>query len=106
MDVAVNHQHGSEPALEARAAEASRILKLVANQRRLVILSHLQDVEEATVGDLADFVGLGQSAMSQHLARLREDGLVTCRREGQAAYYRIDDQRVTHILGALRTVFS
>ena len=52
------------------------------------------------VGDLVEAVGLGQSALSQHLSLLREDGLVTFRREAQTLYYRVSDPRAARILGS------
>jgi DNA-binding transcriptional ArsR family regulator len=59
---------------------------------------------EMQVGLLAESIGLGQSALSQHLARLRADGLVGTRRDAQAIYYRIVDKRVGKLLKALETI--
>ena len=91
--------------LAARAEEASRVLKLIANERRLLLLCHLADAGEMTVGGLAAAVGLGQSALSQHLARMRQDGLVTFRRDGQTLHYRIADPNAATFLAALKTIF-
>lgn len=91
--------------LEARAAEAAQILRLLANDRRLTLLCHLVNEGEVTVGRLTEILGLAQSAVSQHLAKLREDGLVATRREGTMIHYRIDDPRVARILATLHEVF-
>ncbi len=91
--------------LEARAAEAAAMLRLLANERRLVVLCTLIAEGEAPVGRLADRVGLSQPAMSQHLARLRDDGLVATRREGTTIHYRIGDPRVAALIGTLKDVF-
>ena len=77
--------------LEQRATEAARLLKLLANENRLLILCRLVAERELSVGDIADAVGLSQSALSQHLARMREEGLVATRREAQTVLYRIAD---------------
>ena len=60
---------------ERKAAEAAELLKLLANENRLLILCRLAMAGEMSVDDLADAVGLSQSALSQHLAKMREDGL-------------------------------
>ena len=91
--------------LEANADEAARFLKLLANEHRLLILCHLVASGEMTVNALADVVGLSQSALSQHLARLRDDGLVVFRRDGQTLHYRVSDQRAVRLLKTLKTIF-
>ena len=91
--------------LAAHAADAARLLKLVANERRLLVLCRLASTGEATVGELARSVGLSQSALSQHLALMREDGLVAFRRDGQTIYYRIADPNAERLLETLRTIF-
>jgi ArsR family transcriptional regulator len=80
----------SVTALEERAEHVSARLALVANPKRLLILCELATGEKS-VGALQAKVGLGQSALSQHLARLREAGVVTTRREAQTIHYRIGD---------------
>ena len=92
-------------ALEARAAEVAQVLGALANDRRLLILCKLVEDGEATVGDLAEKVGLSQSALSQHLARMREEGIVAARREAQTAWYRIADPRVESLLAALHRLY-
>jgi ArsR family transcriptional regulator len=90
---------------EARATEIARILRSLANERRLMIVCKLVEWGEANVGTLADAVGLSQSALSQHLAKLREDGVVATRRESQTIWYRIEDERVEQLLAALHGLF-
>lgn len=90
--------------LEAKAGEAAGLLSLLANPHRLLILCNLMKHGEMQVGLLAESIGLGQSALSQHLARLRTDGLVGTRRDAQAIYYQIVDKRVGKLLKALETI--
>ena len=92
-------------ALEAHAAEAARMLRLLANEKRLLVLCHLAGAGELNVGELMNAVGLSQSALSQHLALMREDGLVATRREAQSIYYHIADPRAAKLLETLRAVF-
>jgi ArsR family transcriptional regulator len=90
---------------EARAHTVAALLKAVANPRRLMVLCKLVEQREMTVGDLAAAVGLSQSALSQHLARLREEGLVATRREGQSIYYRLADAKAERLLQALAAIY-
>lgn len=90
--------------METRAGEVAGLLSLMANPKRLMILCRLAEGEHA-VGALAEAVGLGQSALSQHLARLREAGAVATRREGQTIHYRLADERVAQLMGALYDLF-
>lgn len=80
------------------------LLKALANEKRLTIICALVD-EEKCVGDLEEIVGLSQSALSQHLARLRRDGLVKTRRDAQTIYYSLDSEHVSHILGSICELF-
>lgn len=90
--------------LEARAAEAARLMGQLANEKRLLVLCHLVE-RERSVGELAALVGLSQSALSQHLARLREDGLVAPRREAQTVWYRLGDPRAARVLALLHDIY-
>ena len=90
--------------LTHRAAEAEQLLKALANRSRLTILCQLQEGERA-VAELAGRVGLSQSALSQHLARLRDDGLVTTRREGTSIFYEIADMRVSRVVSMLHDLY-
>lgn len=97
--------NGDLAGLEANAAEASGLLKLMANEHRLLILCHLVAEGEMSVNALAAAVDLSQSALSQHLARLREDGLVAFRRESQTLFYRVTDQKAVQVLKTLKRIF-
>ena len=89
---------------EARAAEAEAFLRPIASRHRLMILCSLLDGERQ-VGELVRRLGLSQSNLSQHLAKLREEGLVTTRREGTAIHYRIGSDRVRPFLAELYRLF-
>ncbi|WP_270935745.1 ArsR/SmtB family transcription factor [Falsiroseomonas oryzae] len=91
--------------MEEHAAEAAAMLRLLANERRLILLCTLIVEGEAHVGRLAERVALSQPAVSQHLAKLREDGLVATRRTGTTIHYRIADPRVSKLIATLREVF-
>ena len=90
---------------EARASEAAQFLRVLANEHRLLVLCHLLVAGEMTVTQLVERVGLSQSALSQHLARLREDGLVAFRREAQTLHYRVSDTRAERVLAVLKDIF-
>ena len=92
-------------ALEARAGEVAATLAALANDRRLLILCKLVEDGEATVGALAEEVGLSQSALSQHLARMREEGIVAFRRDAQTLWYRIADHRIESVLATLHRLY-
>ena len=87
------------------AAEVRGILRALANERRLMILCKLVEWGEANVTTLAEAVGLSQSALSQHLARMRDEGIVTYRRESQTLWYRIADPRIELILAQLQNLY-
>ncbi len=87
------------------AADAAQLLKLLGNKHRLLILCCLMMRREMTVGEIVRAIGLSQSALSQHLARLRADGLVAFRRTSQVLHYRIADKRIARLIGLLRTLY-
>ncbi|MGB7280342.1 MAG: metalloregulator ArsR/SmtB family transcription factor [Pseudolabrys sp.] len=91
--------------LERKAAEAASLLKLLANENRLLILCRLVVAGEMSVGDLADAVDLSQSALSQHLAKMRGDGLVATRREAQTVFYHIADPNAARLLALLKNIY-
>jgi ArsR family transcriptional regulator, virulence genes transcriptional regulator len=91
--------------LAEKAGQAAALLKALSNERRLLILCHLISAGEMTVGALVDVIGLSQSALSQHLARLRSDGLVTFRREAQTLYYRIGNPDTGRVIAVLRDIY-
>lgn len=88
--------------LQASASDAARMLKALSNQHRLLILCQI-GAGERQVSDLQ--VGLSQSALSQHLARLREDGLVSTRKSGTAVFYRIADPAALKLIAVLVEIF-
>lgn len=90
---------------ETKAGEVADILKAIGNARRLMLLCKLVERGEMTVSDLARDVGLSQSACSQHLAKMRDEGLVMFRRESQTLWYRIADPRVETLLATLYQLY-
>jgi DNA-binding transcriptional ArsR family regulator len=86
--------------LEKNAEKASELLGAMANPRRLMVLCKLVDGEKS-VNMLAQSVGLSQSALSQHLAKLREKGLVTTRRDAQTIWYGLASKEVRGVLTTL-----
>ena len=90
--------------LAANAAEAARLLGALANERRLAILCELVDGERS-VGRLVEAVGLTQSALSQHLAKLRAAGIVTTRRDAQTIYYRLASDAAGSVMKTLADIY-
>jgi DNA-binding transcriptional ArsR family regulator len=90
--------------LEAKAENAARLLAAMANPKRLLALCHLLRGEKS-VGELASLIGLSPTALSQHLARMRDLALVETRREGQAIYYRLASVEVGAILETLYRLY-
>jgi DNA-binding transcriptional ArsR family regulator len=70
-----------------------------------MVLCKLAEHGERTVGDLAGDIGLSQSALSQHLTRMRDEDLVTFRRESQTLWYRISDPRIEALLATLYQLY-
>lgn len=91
--------------LESRAVEAARMLKLLANEQRLTVLCRLSG-GEMSVTELGRHVNLSQSALSQHLAKLRADGLVATRRDAQTIYYRLEDPIAEQLIGLLCDLYG
>lgn len=89
---------------EESAGRAATLLRLLANEKRLMIVCQLAD-GELTVGDIQSRVGLSQSALSQHLALLRAEGIVATRRDGQAIFYRLDDPAAMRVIETLADLF-
>ena len=90
---------------EANALEVANVLRTLGNERRLMILCKLAEAGEMTVGALVEAVGLSQSALSQHLAKMRDEGLVTFRRESQTLWYRIADPRIEDLFATLHRLY-
>ena len=91
--------------LESKAHEVAAVMKSLANPRRLLLLCKLAEMGRASVGDLAGVVGLSQSATSQHLALLRDEGVVGFERSGQRIFYRIADLRVEALMATLYQLY-
>ncbi|HET9413520.1 MAG TPA: metalloregulator ArsR/SmtB family transcription factor [Pseudolabrys sp.] len=92
-------------ALRRNSGAATSMLRALANERRLMILCLLISDEELSAGELAEEVGLSQSAASQHLAKMRDEGLITFRREAQSIHYRIADPNVKRLITTLKAIF-
>lgn len=90
--------------MERAAGAAAGLMRALANEHRLLILCQLAAGERG-VGELVGAVGLSQSAVSQHLARLRAKGLVATRREGQAIFYSLAADEVRRVIAALYDIY-
>lgn len=90
----------SSDQMNEAATEAASAMRALANPSRLLLLCQLVEGEKS-VGELETALDLGQAYVSQQLARLREERLVTARREGRQMMYSIADQRVLHIIQTL-----
>lgn len=86
------------------ACDASQLLKALSHEGRLMILCHLVTGEKS-VTELEDLLSARQAAVSQQLARLRLEGLVTPRRDGKAIYYSLTDDRPKRILEVIYDMF-
>lgn len=97
-----------DPSIEAladQADEVARLLKLLGNGNRLRILCQLADGPEKSVNHLAEILRLSQSALSQHLAKMRDDGLVTGRRDAQTIYYSLSNANAEKVLAVLKEIY-
>jgi ArsR family transcriptional regulator, virulence genes transcriptional regulator len=104
----IGHRAGDAASLRMlarQADDAAQFLKLLGNEKRLLILCFLTERGEMTVGELANAVKLSQSALSQHLAKLRVDRLVEFRRTSQTLHYRVADRRAMRVLQVLRELY-
>ncbi len=90
--------------LQARALRATRLLKAMSNPVRLLVLCQLAEGEKS-VGELETVAKVSQSALSQHLALLRQRGLVRFRRAGQTVFYSLDGDEAPALLAALYQVY-
>ena len=91
--------------LDSKAAEVAEVLRAIANERRLLVLCRLVEMGEANVNSLAEAVGLSQSALSQHLSKMRHEGLIAYRRDGQTLWYKIADPRIEELLATLHALY-
>lgn len=90
--------------MEAHAADAAGLMKALGNESRLMILCMLADGERS-VSDLNESIPLSQSALSQQLARLRRQGLVTTRRESQTIFYALADGPTDRVIQLLHDIY-
>ena len=90
--------------MAAQATDAAAYLKTLAHEGRLMILCHL-GTGERSVGELEDMLNVRQAAVSQMLARLRDEGMVSTRREGKTIYYSLADDKTSQIIGLLYSLF-
>lgn len=101
----IEHVEASSLARMAeRAEDAAELLASMANPKRLLVLCHLVEGERS-VGELASLVDLGQSALSQHLGKMRALGLVKTRRSGQTVFYRLASTEVRTLIGTLYELY-
>lgn len=89
---------------DADIERASRSLKAISHPLRLKILCTLGE-EEVSVQDIVDNVGTSQSNISQHLAILRDKGILVSRKDANRVYYRVSDARTLQLVGMMRAVF-
>jgi len=97
-------QNSAITKMQKNAKKAESMLKLLANSKRLMILCHLIKTEKS-VGELSDLVGLSQSALSQHLSKMKLQGLVESDKRGQMVYYSINNHEVEAILSTLYLIY-
>lgn len=90
--------------MASQAADAAAYLKTLAHEGRLMILCHLIEGEKS-VGELESLLNIRQAAVSQMLARLREEGLVATRRDGKTIYYSLSDTNTEQVIGLLHSLF-
>lgn len=90
--------------LNSNVSEAAEFLKALANPYRLQVLCELHNGEKS-VGELETVVGLSQSALSQHLARLRKDGVVSTRRQSQTIYYSLAHPGAQRVITVLHNLY-
>lgn len=91
-------------AMQEHAESAAKLLKALANDKRLLILCQLTE-GESSVGDLVDVLQMGQSSLSQHLAVLRNEELVRTRRDAQTIYYRLSEGPVQEVMLTLYNIY-
>lgn len=99
-----NRIAGDFDRMQRHAGEAARLLRALGNEHRLMVLCSLV-TEERSVSELLECVPLSQSALSQHLAVLRQDGLVVARREGQSVYYRLGGDKAPRVIHLLHELY-
>jgi len=101
----MNIQVDDVRALEQNAEKVSGILKVIGNDKRLLLLCKIVEHGEVTAGSLVGTAGLSQSAMSQHLGKMREEGVITYRRDSQTLWYRLADPRIEDLIVTLHKLY-
>ena len=91
-------------AMRKHAGDAASMMRALSHEARLLVLCELVGGER-TAGELVERSGLSQSALSQHLAKLRDENLVATRREAQSIFYRIADPKAARLLGVLHEIY-
>jgi ArsR family transcriptional regulator, virulence genes transcriptional regulator len=102
----IRHDSGAAAleVMKAHASDAAQLMKTLGNDQRLLILCNLLE-RPMSVGELNERVALSQSALSQHLAVLREAGLVETRREAQSIHYSLPSGPVTRVMALLQSIY-
>ncbi len=95
----------TQPTLEQQAKQASEFLRTLGNEHRLLVLCLLIEHGEMNVGQILAHTTLSQSALSQHLAKMRDEGLISYRRESQTLYYTLCDEKVARVILTLKEIF-
>ena len=90
---------------EKQAGQAANFLRTLGNAHRLQVLCLLIEHDELSVGQILERTTLSQSALSQHLAKMREEGLISYRRDAQTLYYALSNPVVIEIVGVLKANF-
>lgn len=90
--------------MQKHAGDAARLMKMLANENRLMLLCSLID-GELSVGELNERIPLSQSALSQHLGALRKAELVATRRDGQTIYYRLQGTEAMQVIAVLKSIY-
>lgn len=91
--------------LSSQVAEAAAVLRAIGHEGRLLVLCLLAEEGELSAGELTRRVGMGQSALSQHLSKLRAENLVATRKAAQSVFYRIADPKMHQLLTALHDIY-
>ena len=92
------------PQMRRRAGQVTRLLKCIANEQRLLILCQLMEAEK-TAGELTEITGISQSAVSQHLALLRDNEIVNTRRESQYIFYSLSSREMRAMISLLYDLY-
>ncbi len=90
--------------MQESAQRASEMMKLLGHRHRLMILCELK-MAEKSVGELSETIGISQSLVSQHLARMRHENVVTSRRDAQVVYYSLQEGEAATLIAALYDIF-